>query len=154
MADINGDVNEPPRPADAAPRSIRDLLIIGGFLVVVFLLGALTGLFEHLSDWLLTREQTGGAFALVALLAIGAAVFSVLRWRQSEVETGKRIDAERSYRLLVEQAPVVIYAWDPSRPTGEVAPVFVSPQIEMLLGYTADRVDRGAGAPVRSGPPR
>ncbi len=104
---------------------------------MLFLLGALTGLFEHLSDWLLTREQTGGVFALVTLVAIGAAVFSILRWRQSEVETGKRIDAERSYRLLVEQAPVVIYAWDPTRGTGEVAPHFVSPQIEMLLGYSA-----------------
>ena len=104
---------------------------------MLFLLGALTGLFEHLSDWLLTREQMGGAFALVSLLAIGAAVFSVLRWRQSAVETGRRIDAERSYRLLVEQAPVVIYAWDPARPTGEAAPLFVSPQIEMLLGYSA-----------------
>ena len=38
---------------------------------------------------------------------------------------------------MVEQAPVVIYAWDPTRPTGEIAPLFVSPQIEMLLGYSA-----------------
>ena len=77
------------------------------------------------------------ALAALRNLAIGAAVFSVLRWRQSAVETGRRIDAERSYRLLVEQAPVVIYAWDPARPTGETAPLFVSPQIEMLLGYSA-----------------
>ena len=103
---------------------------------MLFLLGAASGLFEHLSDWLLTREQTGGAFALLALVAVGAAVFSGLRWRQSEVETRKRIEAERSYRLLVEQAPVVIYAWDPTRPTGQLSPVFVSPQIEMLLGYS------------------
>jgi len=105
---------------------------------VLFLLGAVSGVFEDLSDWLLTREQTGGVFALLTLVAIGAAVFSVLRWRQSEVETRRRIEAERSYRLLVEQAPVVIYAWDPTRSTGEISPVFVSPQIETLLGYSAD----------------
>ena len=102
---------------------------------MLFLLGAASGLFEHLSDWLLTREQTGGTFALLALVAIGAAVFSGLRWRQSEVETRRRIDAERSYRLLVEQAPVVIYAWDPMRRAG--SHLFVSPQIETLLGYSA-----------------
>jgi PAS domain S-box-containing protein len=126
-----------PRP-EPAPRSLRDLLIIGGILVVLFMLGAVSGAFEHLSDWLLTREQTGGVFALLGLVAVGAAVFSVLRWRQSEVETRKRIEAERSYRLLVEQAPVVIYAWDRTRPTGDVSPMFVSQQIETLLGYSAD----------------
>ncbi len=121
-----------------APRGLRDLLIIGGVLVTLFALGAISGVFEHVRDWLLTREQRGGAFALVTLVAVGSAVFSALRWRQAEVETRKRIEAERSYRLLVEQAPVVIYAWDPTRPTGEIPPVFVSPQIETLLGYSAD----------------
>jgi PAS domain S-box-containing protein len=131
-------VTDRSRPPGAAPRSLRDLLIIGGLLVVLFLLGAVSGVFEHLSDWLLTREQTGGVFALLSLVAIGAAVFSGLRWRQSEVETRRRIEAERKYRLLVEQAPVVIYAWDPTRPAGTLSPVFVSPQIETLLGYSAD----------------
>ena len=105
---------------------------------MLFMLGAVSGVFERLSDWLLTREQTGGVFALLGLVAVGAAVFSVLRWRQSEVETRKRIEAERSYRLLVEQAPVVIYAWGQTLPTADVSPMFVSPQIETLLGYSAD----------------
>ncbi|HZB78409.1 MAG TPA: PAS domain-containing protein [Actinomycetota bacterium] len=117
---------------------MRDLLIIGGVLVALFALSAAFGVFEHLSDWLLTREQRGGVFALLTLLAVGAAVFSALRWRQAAVETRKRIEAERRYRLLVEQAPVVIYAWDPVRPTGEASALFVSPQIEALLGYSAD----------------
>jgi PAS domain S-box-containing protein len=121
-----------------APRSLRDLLVIGGVLVALFALSAALGVFEHLSDWLLTREQRGGVFALLTLLGGGAAVFSALRWRQAAVETRKRIEAERRYRLLVEQAPVVIYALDHTRPTGEVSPVFVSPQIESLLGYSAE----------------
>lgn len=121
-----------------APRSLRDLLIIGGVLVALFALSAALGVLEHLSDWLLTREQRGGVFALLSLLAVGAAVFSALRWRQAAVETRKRVEAERRYRLLVEQAPVVIYARDTTRPTGEVSSLFVSPQIEALLGYSID----------------
>lgn len=121
-----------------APRSLRDLLIIGGVLVALFALAAALGVLEHLSDWVLTREQRGGAFALLTLVAVGAAVFSALRWRQAAVETRKRIEAERRYRLLVEQSPVVTYAWDPTRPTGEISPSFVSPQIEALLGYPAE----------------
>jgi len=105
---------------------------------VLFAVSALLGVFEHLSDWLLAREQRGGVFALLTLLGGGAAVFSALRWRQAAVETRKRIEAERRYRLLVEQAPVVIYALDHTRPTGEVSPAFVSPQIESLLGYSAE----------------
>jgi PAS domain S-box-containing protein len=131
-------VTDRSRPPEAAPRSLRDLLIIGGVLVALFALSAAFGVFEHLSDWLLTREQRGGVFALLTLLAVGAAVFSALRWRQAAVETRKRIEAERRYRLLVEQAPVVIYAWDPIRATGEASALFVSPQIEALLGYSAD----------------
>jgi len=126
------------RPPRVAPRSLRDLLVIGGVLVALFALGAALGAFEHLSDWLLTRKQRGGVFAVLALLAAGAAVFSALRWRQAAVETRKRVEAERGYRLLVEQAPVVIYALDPTRPGAEVSPVFVSPQIDALLGYSAD----------------
>jgi PAS domain S-box-containing protein len=121
-----------------APRSLRDLLIIGGVLVALFALAAALGVLEHLSDWLLTREQRGGAFALLTLIAVGAAVFSALRWRQAAVETRKRIEAERRYRLLVEQAPVVTYARDPTKPAGEISPSFVSPQIEALLGYPAE----------------
>jgi PAS domain S-box-containing protein len=131
-------VTDRSRQPEAAPRSLRELLIIGGILVALFALSAAFGVFEHLSDWLLTREQRGGVFALLTLLAGGAAVFSALRWRQAAVETRKRIEAERRYRLLVEQAPVVIYAWDHIRPTGEASALFVSPQIDSLLGYSAD----------------
>ena len=135
-----------------APRSLRDLLIIGGVLVALFTLAAALGVLEHLSDWVLTREQRGGAFALLTLVAVGAAVFSALRWRQAAVETRKRIEAERRYRLLVEQSPVVTYAWDPTRPTGEISPSFVSPQIEALLGYSGRGMDGGPRTSDPKGP--
>jgi PAS domain S-box-containing protein len=129
-------VSDRPRLREA-PRSLRDLLVIGGILVVLFGLGEVTGVFERLSDWLVTREQSGGVFALSALLAVGAAIFSFLRWRQSEVETRRRMAAESRYRLLVEQSPAVIYAWAPAHPVADAPPMFVSPQVEQLFGYTA-----------------
>ncbi|MEP7060695.1 MAG: PAS domain-containing protein, partial [Actinomycetota bacterium] len=45
-------------------------------------------------------------------------------------------DAEETYRRLVEQVPTVIYVDEvpPEDPT-EVTPVYISPQIEGLLGY-------------------
>lgn len=136
--DIQGDVSDRSRlPRREAPRSLRDLLVIGGLLVVLFELGSLAGVFERLSDWLISRPQSGGVFALVALVALGAAIFSFLRWRQSEVETRRRIAAETRYRLLIEQSPAVIYAWSPDRPAADAPSLFVSPQIEELFGYTA-----------------
>ncbi|HEX6399816.1 MAG TPA: hypothetical protein VF108_05020, partial [Actinomycetota bacterium] len=56
-------------PASDEPRSLRDLLVIGGVLVALFAVAAALGLFERLSDWLVSREQSGGAFALVAFIA-------------------------------------------------------------------------------------
>lgn len=137
-----------PRP-DEAPRSLRDLALIGGVLVGLFGLGAVLGLFERLSDWLVSREQSGGAFALATLIAVGAAVFSVLRWRQAVVETRRRIDVQTRYRLLVEQAPAVIYTWDVTRPVGELPPQYVSPQVEAMFGYPVDDWMRQPGLWVR-----
>jgi PAS domain S-box-containing protein len=129
-------------PERDEPRSLRDLLVIGGVLVALFAMAAALGLLERLSDWLVSREQSGGAFALVAFIAFGAAVFSVLRWRQAATETGRRIELEQRYRQLVERSPAVIYEWRPgagrtSVPRTGAPGVFVSPQIEQLLGYSA-----------------
>jgi PAS domain S-box-containing protein len=129
-------VSDRPRPPRRdTPASIRDLLVIGAFLVALFSLGAVLGIFRHLSDWLVTRQQSGGVFALVALLAAGAAAFAILRWRQALVETVRRVEAEGRYRFLVEQSPAVSYSRTPIHLGGDLT-LFVSPQIEQLLGYT------------------
>jgi PAS domain S-box-containing protein len=94
------------------------------------------GLLETLSDWIVSREQSGGTFALVAFLAVGAAAFSVLRWRQAVTETRRRIELEQRYRLLVEGSPAVIYEWRPARHGRDGDGVFVSPQIERLFGFS------------------
>jgi PAS domain S-box-containing protein len=111
--------------------------VIGGILVALFGLAAALGLLETLSDWIVSREQSGGAFAFVAFLAAGAASFSVLRWRHAVIETRRRIDLEQRYRLLVEGSPAVIYEWRPTGGGGRTS-VFVSPQIERLFGYSVE----------------
>lgn len=95
------------------------------------------GLLETLSDWVVSREESGGVFALVAFVAVGAATISVLRWRQAASETRRRIELEQRYRLLVEGSPAVIYEWRPAGST-ERPSVFVSPQVERLFGYSAE----------------
>ena len=57
------------------------------------------------------------------------------RHLEREVELARLQEAEARYRLLVEQIPVVTYidAMDHERTT-----VYMSPQIEQMLGYTAE----------------
>jgi len=50
-------------------------------------------------------------------------------------------EAEARYRTLVEQIPAVVYV-DPAGALG--SPLYVSPRVEMLLGYTSDEWLAGA----------
>ncbi|TMK30681.1 MAG: PAS domain S-box protein [Actinobacteria bacterium] len=44
--------------------------------------------------------------------------------------------AERKYRMLAEQIPAVTYVWETGQQADQI--VYTSPQIERLLGYTAE----------------
>jgi PAS domain S-box-containing protein len=47
-------------------------------------------------------------------------------------------ETEARYRTLVERVPAVTYTWDAARRGDETAAPFVSPQVEEMLGYSAD----------------
>ena len=46
--------------------------------------------------------------------------------------------AEERYRTLVERVPAISYAWDSSFAQGSVPALYISPQIEQLLGVSAE----------------
>jgi PAS domain S-box-containing protein len=68
----------------------------------------------------------------------------VLRWFgvvldvTAERDSGPdMLEAEERYRLLVEQLPAVTYIDEvPAGDAGDLTPVYISPQLERLLGYT------------------
>jgi PAS domain S-box-containing protein len=90
--------------------------------------------FLGFDDCLVERVWSGAELdALRAAAAtLGAAV------RLDRVNRASRVVEER-YRALVEQIPTVIYIDEvPQEEGAELVPVYVSPQIEGLLGYRPD----------------
>ncbi|MBV8258532.1 MAG: PAS domain-containing protein [Actinobacteria bacterium] len=55
-------------------------------------------------------------------------------WQGFLVDITQRKAAERRYRALVEQLPLITYIDSPDR--GDGAPIYMSPQVESMLGYT------------------
>jgi PAS domain S-box-containing protein len=55
-----------------------------------------------------------------------------------EVLTSGLETAEARYRQLVEQVPVIIYEWGVSSDIHHVTETYVSPQIEVILGFSAE----------------
>jgi PAS domain S-box-containing protein len=47
-------------------------------------------------------------------------------------------EAESRYRTIVERVPAVAYVWDGADAPGSAPAAYISPQIERLLGFTAD----------------
>ena len=109
--------------------------------VAVFCLGVAFGLFRHLDLWFEARFSSAQAapVGLLTVLFLAATTFAGLRWRQARREEVLRVETDLRYRTLVEQVPAVTYTWDPTAPVGEVPPLYVSPQLEQMLGYTPEQ---------------
>ena len=81
----------------------------------------------------------------IALIATGVAaaasalgLFALLKRRLARRE--QAADTGRQFRALVEHIPVVTYSWDATHATGMIAPPYVSPQIESMLGFTHEEL--------------
>ena len=67
------------------------------------------------------------------------------RWHRASCSTSpsasrprtRAADAEGRYRTLVERVPAIAYAWDTAFAPGTAPADYISPQIERLLGVTA-----------------
>jgi PAS domain S-box-containing protein len=120
--------------------ALRDLTWILLAVLAFVVLGSLTHLFDHV--YRLVSEplqgQVGESLAALLFLSLGLALFALLQGRAGRRETDAREQAESRFRALVEKMPAVIYTWDPRLPAGTTATPYVSPQVEQILGFTAE----------------
>ncbi len=129
-----------PDPTRRRSTARRDLLLIASVAAAVFCVGVLSGLFDRALDGLMQRSpiKPSDLLALAILFSLSLGVFAYLRWRQLAREQRLRVTTERRFQTVVEQVPAVTYTWDPTLPAGQSHPIYVSPQLESMLGYTPD----------------
>ena len=129
-----------PHPARRRSTGRRDLLVIAAMSAVAFSLGVSSNLFGHLHREL---DAAPGVYAdavigAIVILVIAAGSYAVLRGGVARTEQALRAETDRRYQAIVEQQPAITYTWDPSAgPEGDPT-LYVSPQIESLLGYTPE----------------
>jgi PAS domain S-box-containing protein len=121
--------------------ALRDLLLISLAVSVLLWLGATTSGFDDAYDWLRGRYRgyVGEILVGLVLVSVGLALFSFLQWRSARRETAGRERAETRFRALVENMPAVTYTADPREPAGTMAALYVSPQVESILGFTVEQ---------------
>jgi PAS domain S-box-containing protein len=138
--DNPSDVSDPPRPTGSPRRSggLRDLLLILAAVGALFVVGVVLGVFDALQQSTVRWHYLDDALAAALLLIAGIAIFAVLNWRQAERAESLRHETEKRFRTIVERVPAVAYVWDGADSPGEAAAGYISPQIEQLLGYTAE----------------
>jgi PAS domain S-box-containing protein len=72
------------------------------------------------------------------LAAAGLGLLAVLRWRDATTHLAARRAAEQQLRAVVEKIPAVSYTWNPDPAPGEPRVLYVSPQVEPILGFTVE----------------
>jgi len=87
------------------------------------------------TSWAAPRTRFSRSLLLVVA---GLLAFAVRRWRVEVREQDARSKAESRYRALVERMPAVLYTWIHVSPPGPRAVPFVGPQVEAILGFTAE----------------
>jgi PAS domain S-box-containing protein len=140
-----------PKPHRGRPAARRDLLVVSvamGVLVLGAVVGVALSLDEHV-------DQIGqvASDAMMGALLIGAGVacvFALMRLRQSRVDASMRTETEARYQAVVEQVPAIVYTWDTTLPAGDAPPVYISPQLEAMLGYTPQEWADDPGMWLRS----
>ena len=122
----------------SATRSgLRDLFIVAGVALAVFVAGVLTHMFDALQP-LLTGTSVGhNLLGGVIVLVLGIAIVAVLQTRTAREEAGLRHAADEQLRALISESPVVSFTWLPQ----EHRYRYVSPQVEQLFGVPLDEHD-------------
>ena len=117
--------------------AVRDLLVIGACVIGLFVLGLVLDIYEKTELQLLRRGTFDETLGIGLLLLIGLAIFSIRRTTQAARDRSARKDTELQFRTVIEQAPATPYTSDATKPAGEAPILYMSPQVEKLLGYPA-----------------
>jgi PAS domain S-box-containing protein len=125
-------------PGSERSRSLRDLVVVGGVVAASLAVLAATGVADAIDRWL--RRTLGGraeeAVVGFGLAALGLGIIAALRWRDASRHLAARRAVENRYRAVVEKIPAVTYTWNPSDDVDGARVLYVSPQVEPILGFT------------------
>lgn len=132
-------------------RSRRDVVVVVLIGTVVLSLVAAFDLTEKLIAWIASDGfrstveawELDEVVLLLAYLGLAMGVFSWRRWRDLKQEASERDRAEEAlresetrFRTLVEQVPTIIYIENLDGEEREHKLLYVSPQVEAVLGYS------------------
>jgi PAS domain S-box-containing protein len=107
--------------------------IVVASVVVSFALGVKLGLFDRL-EGSLSPTGLDEAAGLAILAFAGVSALAIREASRARREVTLRRSSDARLRTLIEGSPAVSYSWDPSTNRN----LYVSPQIEGLLGVTAE----------------
>jgi PAS domain-containing protein len=110
------------------------VLSVVAAVAVLFAMGSALGIFERLQDRL-ASDGLGRLLALALLSLVGTAILALRRSSHADREQRLRETADARLRALIEGTPAVSYSWDPSTHRH----LYVSPQVEQLLGVSPER---------------
>jgi PAS domain S-box-containing protein len=117
------------------------VLIVAASVAVLFALGARLGIFDALGS-VVSPTGWDDVAELSILALVGVTALAIRLAARASRESRLRRSSDARLRTLIEGSPAVSYSWDPSTNHN----LYVSPQIERLLGvsperYTAEWVD-------------
>ncbi|MEX0651368.1 MAG: PAS domain-containing protein, partial [Actinomycetota bacterium] len=123
---------------DERSTSRHDLMVVLG-AVVLLAVGSVSGAFEATHQALESKSPTlaGSASGILLIAAAAAGLIAMSQHRRGRADRGRGAEAETKYKAMTEHVPVVAYTWDLAE-TGTAAMSYISPQIEGLLGFTAE----------------
>jgi PAS domain S-box-containing protein len=137
-------MDRPTAPRTERSRALRDVLVVSAVAGIALSLLVAIGAANAVEGWL--RRTLGPAedevLLGVSLAALGLGVIAVLRWRDASAHLAALRAAEEGHRAVVEKIPAVTYTWDPSKEVDGTRVLYVSPQVEPILGFSVDEWTR------------
>ncbi len=135
----------PSPPARKRSSGPRDLLVVGLVVAAVFGLGLAFDVFDLVGDLIVDWVYLDEFVALSLMLIVGLSIVALRRSAQATRERALRQDTEATaartearFRTIVERVPAVAYVWDSAAEASSAPALYISPQLESLLGYTAE----------------